>query len=62
MVREEDDDTWITLGLAAPARRALLQAGIISTADLSRFTIEELGEMHGVGPTALRILAPYAGG
>ena len=54
-----DDDAWRALGLAAPARRALLNAGITTTADLRRFSAEQLGELHGLGPSALRILAPY---
>jgi hypothetical protein len=39
--------------LAAPARRALANAGIASLADLGRFSEAELRALHGMGPNAL---------
>jgi hypothetical protein len=39
--------------LAAPARRALANAGIASLADLARFSESELRVLHGLGPNAL---------
>ena len=49
-----------TLGLpttiGAPALRALDGAGITSLAQLEGYTPEEIGELHGVGPKAIRLL------
>lgn len=42
--------------LAAPARRALENAGIFSLFQLSSFTESEISELHGLGPTTLPIL------
>lgn len=39
--------------ISAPARRALVGAGITTLKDLSRFSKEELLKLHGVGPSAL---------
>lgn len=37
-------------GVASPARRALAAAGVLSVADLARFTEDEVLSWHGVGP------------
>ena len=42
--------------LAAPARRALENAGIHSLAELSQRSEAEILELHGMGPNALPIL------
>jgi len=39
--------------ISAPARRALVGAGITTLKDLSRFSEEELLALHGVGPSVL---------
>lgn len=41
------------LGLSAPARRALLNAGIISVELLSKSSVAELLELHGIGPSSI---------
>lgn len=53
------DGVWRGLGLAAPARRALVNAGILTTEDLGRFTAAEIAALHGIGPTTMPRLAPF---
>jgi biotin synthase-related radical SAM superfamily protein len=48
--------------VSAPARRALVAAGISNEKDLRGFTIDELRKMHGIGPSALKILQPFLKG
>lgn len=43
-------------GLAAPARRALQGAGILTMRDLERFSRAELMRLHGFGPSAMEAL------
>ena len=42
--------------LAAPARRALAGAGIQRLEQLTRFSEEQLKQLHGIGPNALKQL------
>lgn len=42
--------------LAAPAQRALAGAGIFNLKQLSRFSEAEIKELHGMGPSALKVL------
>jgi len=42
--------------LAAPAQRALADAGIQSLKQLSSFSESEIRGLHGIGPNALREL------
>ena len=53
------DQLWKNLGLAAPARRALLNQNIKTLLDLKKYTYSEIEELHGIGPNALVILKPY---
>jgi hypothetical protein len=53
---EKVDGVWKELGLAAPARRALVNNKILKLSDLKKFTIDEVAEFHGMGPNALLIL------
>ena len=46
----------LTGGLAAPARRALIGAGVWSLEQLTAFSAAELSKMHGIGPNAMRQL------
>lgn len=39
--------------LAKPAQRALASAGIKSLSDLSKFTEQEVADLHGIGKNAL---------
>ena len=40
-------------GLAAPARRALAEAGIQRLEQLARLTESQVKHLHGIGPNAL---------
>lgn len=42
--------------LSAPARRALESQGISTLKQLSKFSENELLELHGIGPSAIPIL------
>ena len=50
------DNVWRSLGLAAPARRALVDAKILTLAALSRRTRASVSGLHGMGPSALKVL------
>ena len=50
------DGVWKELGLAAPARRALVDNKILKLADFKKFTLEHVADFHGMGPNALAIL------
>ena len=50
------DGIWRELGIAAPARRALVDAKILKISDLKKWSDEELLSLHGMGPTAIKIL------
>ena len=56
---EKLDGEWRKLGLAAPARRALVDAKLLKPTDLKKITLEELTELHGIGKTAVAILQKY---
>lgn len=55
------DGAWRELGLAAPARRALVNAGILNTSDLARYSEAEIAALHGIGKNALVLLQPWLG-
>ncbi len=50
----EIDGEWRALGLAAPARRALVDAGITTVKQLKKFSREEIAALHGMGPNAMK--------
>jgi dihydroxyacetone kinase len=50
------DGEWVALGLAAPARRALIDDGHYKLSDLRKVSLDALKELHGMGPNAIRIL------
>ena len=50
------DGAWVELGLAAPARRALIDDGLFKLADLRKTSLAAVKELHGMGPNAIRIL------
>ena len=54
---EKLDGYWKEIGLAAPARRGLVDAKLIKLADLAKLTELEFGKIHAIGPTARRIVA-----
>ena len=52
----EVDGEWREIGLAAPARRALIDDGLYKVTDLRKASLAALKELHGMGPNAIRIL------
>jgi hypothetical protein len=52
----EVDGAWRELGLAAPARRALIDDGYFKLSDLRKTSLDEIKQLHGMGPNAIRIL------
>ena len=53
---EKLESYWKAIGIAAPARRALVDAKLLTITDLKKITETKLIELHGMGPNALRIL------
>ena len=53
---ESLDGAWREIGLAAPARRALIDDGLFELSDLRKTSLAALKELHGMGPNAVRIL------
>lgn len=53
---ELHDKIWRNYGLAAPARRALVRAGIFEEKHLRMHTVDELRQLHGIGNKALEQL------
>jgi hypothetical protein len=53
---ESFDGAWREIGLAAPARRALIDDGLFELADLRKVSLAAVKELHGMGPNAVRIL------
>jgi DNA repair protein RadC len=47
------DEEWLRIGLAAPARRALVGAKLYKVSDLRKISLEELEELHGMGKSAI---------
>ena len=50
---EEIDEEWRALGLAAPARKALIDAKLYKVSDLRKISLEELTSLHGMGKSAI---------
>jgi len=50
------DGVWREIGLAAPARHALIDDGLYKVSDLRKVSLAALKELHGMGPNAIRIL------
>ena len=50
------DANWREIGLAAPARRALVDDGLFHLSDLRKTSLAALKELHGMGPNAIRVL------
>ena len=47
------DQEWQKIGLAAPARRALVDAKLYKVSDLRKVTLQELSSLHGMGKSAI---------
>lgn len=50
------DQVWQELGLAAPARRALIDDGLFKLSDLRKTSLAAVKDLHGMGPNAIRLL------
>jgi DNA-binding Xre family transcriptional regulator len=44
------------MGLAAPARRALINAKLTKVTDLKKITEKDLMSLHGMGPSSLPVI------
>ena len=53
---ESQDAAWREMGLAAPARRALIDDGLFELADLRKVSLAAIKELPGMGPNAVRLL------
>jgi hypothetical protein len=47
------DAEWAKIGLAAPARRALVEAKLYRVSDLRKITAADLAALHGMGKSAI---------
>lgn len=54
--RRDEHQTDLPPGLAAPAQRALAQAGYQSLEQLAAVREADLKQLHGIGPKALETL------
>jgi DNA-directed RNA polymerase alpha subunit len=50
-IRRPVEEMFSSVG--APARRALENAGIKTAQQLSKYTVEQLFKLHGVGPSSI---------
>lgn len=50
------DGAWKEIGLASPARRALVDDGYFTLSDLRKVSLDEIKSLHGMGPNAIHIL------
>ena len=50
-----------TVKLSRPAQRALAASGIVTFADLSRWTRKDFAALHGIGPKSFTELDPAMG-
>jgi hypothetical protein len=52
----QEDENWRTIGLDAPARRALIDEGFYQLSDLRKVSLAAIRELPGIGPNTIRIL------
>jgi uncharacterized protein YdhG (YjbR/CyaY superfamily) len=50
------DYYWKSIGIAAPARRGLVDNKILKLYDLKKWTREDFMEIHGMGPKAAQLI------
>lgn len=50
---EDFDREWRTIGLGAPARRALVDAKLYKVSDLRKISLKDLSDLHGMGKSAV---------
>ena len=51
------DGEWRKIGLAAPARRALVDAKLYKVSDLRKISLSDLSDLHGMGKSAIARLS-----
>ncbi|MDO9486565.1 MAG: DUF1801 domain-containing protein [Actinomycetota bacterium] len=56
LVFPEPGDSWVSYGIAGPARRALATAGITTVEQLRKWDLGDIAKLHGMGPATLPIL------
>lgn len=54
--KENGDSEWKSIGLAAPAQRALAGAKLLRVSDLTKRTESSVSQLHGMGPNAMKLL------
>lgn len=47
------EQEWFQIGLAGPARRALVNAKLYKVSDLRKISLDDLTAMHGMGKSAI---------
>ena len=50
---QELDAEWYKIGLAEPARRALVEAKLYRVSDLRKISEQDLANLHGMGKSAM---------
>ena len=50
---EEREEEWRAIGLAAPARRALVEAKLYKVSDHRKISLEDLTNLNGMGKSAI---------
>lgn len=53
---EKNDGYWKTLGIAAPARRGLVDSKILKLADLTKWKESDFLRIHAMGPKAASVI------
>ncbi len=56
IMQQDNQESDLPPGLAAPAQRALAGAGIQRLDQLTEFSEAEIKNLHGIGPNALKKL------
>jgi predicted flap endonuclease-1-like 5' DNA nuclease len=56
MKKNHQSESDLPTGLAAPARRALATAGYMRLEQLTTVSEDELKQLHGIGPNAIKKL------
>jgi len=54
---EKLDKHWKDIGIAAPARRGLVDAGLLKLRDLTKISEIDFAKIHGMGPSAKKLVA-----
>ena len=52
----DQDEVWRDLGLAEPVRRALVEDGLYSLADLRKVSLAAIKDLDGINPNAIRVI------